>query len=632
MKKTWFLYFSLIVCCGIATARWSTEEDAASRYELRRSFIKVKKDGTFTKEEEIKVTLLKESAVGSFGNYYLTYNGQAQKIEILSAKSVAKGKEFPVDLKLIEDKPLASSPRGFDQIRQVLIVFPRLQVGSVLYIHYRRHFKVVPFKDFFSYFYNFSGRFLTHREITVESERPLFYKINNPGQLLKVSYRAHKRKRKYIFKVTLRRPIFKTVVDEGYPFINPNLFPWIEVSTTTKWPRMVKSLGSQYEKIIEAPLPKMHKTILKSVQKIPTGPEDQIEFVISSLIGRIRYFRDWKAINGGYVPRSLSVIAETGFGDCKDLSVSLAAILRKIGFTAHVGFIQRGGWRHSLSDFTLPNGGAFNHAIVLAEKAGKVFWLDPTNKVSYARGLFPDIVDRQVLVLKKPRAILLRTPKINSKGAEYKITRNFKITNTKEIRVTGAIDFKGRGAISFTGASLYKSKESLDYDFIQFTGVDTASLKEWKVEGYDLSSRIVKDFSVKISYSMRQNSHPFNFLTQLGPIFAFPRWGRVNAFDIRVRDRVSDLYLGQPYRAVMISKLKNIEPVGNSEFNCNFQSPWADFKRSVVSLQPFTVEDIYDFKLPWISSRELKSSKFRRLQKNIRNCFKNFLMVYKKSG
>ena len=631
MKQIGIALTLFFLCCGSATARWATEQDASSRHELRRTTIKVKRDGTFIKEEEIKVKILKESALAGYGNYYLTYNGQAQKMEILSAKTITGGKEFPVDLKLIEDKPLASSPRGFDQIRQVLIVFPRLQVGSALHIHYRHHFMVVPFPDFFSYFDNFRGRFLTHREIKIESERPLFYKTNNPKQLLKASYHVHKKKKRYVFKLSLRRPIFQTVTDENYPFIDPDLFPWVEVSTAKKWPEMVKSLGNQYEKIIISPLPKMHQRILNSVQKIRTGSEDQIEFIIASLINGIRYFRDWKAINGGYVPRPLSVIAKTGFGDCKDLSVSLAAVLRKIGFKAHVGFIYRGHWRHSNSDFELPNGGAFNHAIVRAEKAGKVFWLDPTNRVSYARGVFPDIANRPILILKKEAAVFSRTPKIYSKEAEYKITRDFEITNTKEIQVTGSINFKGRGAIPLTAASLYKSKESLDYDFIQFIGADTASLKKWSVKGYDLSSRIVKDFSIQMAYSMRQNSYPFNFLTQLGPVFVFPKWSRVNTFDIRIQDRVSDLFLGSPYRAVMVSRLKNIEPVGNSEFGCAFQSPWADFERSIESRKPFIVKDVYDFKRTKISSKELKSRQFIRLQKNIRDCFKNFLMVYKKT-
>ena len=92
MQKNWIFYFSLILCCGSTTARWATEKDADSRHELKRTLIKVKKDGTFTREERIKVKILKESALESFGNYYLTYNGQAQEIEVLSAKSVTKRK------------------------------------------------------------------------------------------------------------------------------------------------------------------------------------------------------------------------------------------------------------------------------------------------------------------------------------------------------------------------------------------------------------------------------------------------------------------------------------------------------------------------------------------------------------
>ena len=632
MKRTGMYYFIFIIFCGSAAAQWASKEDASTRYEFMKTFIKVEKDGTYTKEVETKIKILKESALSDYGNYYLTYNGQVQEMEILSATTITEGKEFPVNLDLIEDKPLASSPRGFDQIRQVLIVFPRLQVGSIIHIHYRHHFKVVPFQDFFSYFDSLRGSFLAHREIEVESALPLSYKINNPAQILKASYRVHKNGRKHVFKARLRRPVFKAVINERYPFVDPNFFPWLEVSTATKWPNMVKHLNQPYEKIITAPLPELHQSILDSAQKIQTGPKNQIEFIIAALIDKIRYFRDWKAINGGHIPRPLSVIAQTGFGDCKDMSVSLSAILRKMGFKAQVGFIHRGSWRHRHSDFKLPNRSAFNHAIVWAEMGGRVFWLDPTNRVSYARGLFKDIVDRPILVLQSSGAKFLRTPKIDSAGSEYKITRHFEITGTKEIKVTGSIDFKGRGAISFTGASLYKSKENLDYDFTQFIGADTASLKKWKVGDYDLSSRIVKDFAVQVSYSMKQNSHPFNFLTQLGPVFIFPRWGRMNTFDIRVQERVSDLFLGHPYRAVMISKLKNIEPVGNTQFNCDVQSPWADFSRRVESLKPFTVKDVYNFKLPWISARELQSPQFIRLQKNVKDCFKNFLMVYKKTG
>ena len=160
---------------------------------------------------------------------------------------------------------------------------------------------------------------------------------------------------------------------------------------------MVERLAPQYEETIKAPLPKLHKDILKGAER-RKRPKDQIEFILTQLIEKIRYFRDWQSVSGGHVPRPLSVIAQTGFGDCKDMSVSLSALLRYLGFRASVGFIQRGFIRHRKDDFTLPNGGAFNHAIVRAEKEGRVFWLDPTNQVSYT-GVFEDIADRPILVL-----------------------------------------------------------------------------------------------------------------------------------------------------------------------------------------------------------------------------------------
>ena len=328
----------LSVFSGPTSARWVTEEDAAVRYHLNQSFITVKKNGSYTLDMEFKVKLLKASALGEFGNFLLTYNGKAQSVEILFAKTIVEGKEFPVDLKLIEDKPLAAPYKGFDQIRQIQVAFPRVQVGADISLRYRRRFHKAPFPGFFSYFDSFQGGLLNHREIKVESALPLFYKIHNPGRVLSASYRPLKHKGKYVFHIRLKRPFFKAVINEKSPFPDPNIYPWVEITTSKHWGKMAERLIPLYEEIITSPLPKPHQNILNSARKIHTSPEDQIEFIMAGLIKNIRYFRDWQAVNGGHVPRPLAVIAETGFGDCKDMSVSLSAILRKLNFKAEVAF------------------------------------------------------------------------------------------------------------------------------------------------------------------------------------------------------------------------------------------------------------------------------------------------------
>ena len=612
-------------------ARWATTKDAAVSYDLWKLTIQVEKDGSYTQHKEIQATVLKNSSIHAFGNFVLTYNGSSQEIKVLSAKTINNGKEFPVDLNFIEDKPLASSFKGFDQTRQVLVAFPHVQLGSKIYIRYRHRVKIAPYKNFFSFSKIFGWSFMRNANVTIQSALPLHYKVNDPYRLLKVAYRTRKKdQRKYELNIQSRGPIFKKILDEKYAFVNYNLFPWVEASTTKKWDQMVQYLLPKYQEKISESLPQVYQEIVKSAKKIKTSSQDQIDFILSSLIKKIRYMGDWRPINGGYVPRSLSTIVETGFGDCKDLSVSLAAILRALGFQAEVALVYRDAVRHSSHEFKLPSASAFNHAIVRAKINNQVFWLDATNEIAYSKGLFADLVDRSVLILQSPKAKLMRTPKMQSAGSEYHILQNFEITKRNLVKVIGDIFFKGRSAIGFTGASLNQSKKSIDYQFVQFTGAaDISTLKKWKVEGYDLSSRIVKDFSVKLSYLMEKNSTLFGYKTQFGPVFLFPRPIDLNLFYIRTQDRISDLFLSQPRRMLFISKMKNIKPIGELKFNCRLKSKWLDISREMLSLDPLVIKDIYEFKQAQISIRDLKSKRFARLQRDIRACITQFLMIYK---
>ena len=631
MKKNYFLLFPLILFSYSISARWANPTDALFHYDLWRTTIQVEKDGTYTEEVEYKAKILKNSAIQYVGNFSLTYNEQSQKVDILSAKTINGSKEFPVDKKFIEDKPLASSAKGFDQTRQILIIFPQVQVGSHVYIRYRRHYKIVPFKNVFSDSFTFWNEYYKNMELTIRSARPLHYEVNNPGKFLKSSYQIKKgNKRPYIFKLRLKRPLFKRILDERYIFTDRNLFPWIKITTEKKWSKVFKHLASEYEKRIKEPLPKLHQSILKSAQQIKTGSEDQINSVISALIEKIRYMGDWRPINGGYIPRSLSVIAKTSFGDCKDFSVSLAAILRNLGFKAQVAAVSRNHTYHSSYDYKLPNIYAFNHAIVRAEIKGKVFWLDPTNSMTYARGIFTDIADRPAVILQYPKPKLQRIPKMYSSGAEYILTRNFEITKKDLVKMKGSAHFKGRSAIPYTGMSLNNSKQSIDYMFINQAVGDISLLKKWKVEGYDLKSRIVKNFSVDIAYTIeKDNSDYFGNKTQLGPALYLGRIGALDRLNIRSQDRISDLFLGPPQKVTYISKLKNIKPLGKLKFNCNLKSKWFNIRRDIKSRKPLIVKDTYEFKKPFIPARELKNPQFLQLQKGIQSCFKQFFIIYK---
>lgn len=80
---------------------------------------------------------------------------------------------------------------------------------------------------------------------------------------------------------------------------------------------------------------------------------------------------------GGYRPRPVRDIWSTRYGDCKDASVLLTAILRALEIDAVCALVNT-FMRDAVGQET-PNVQAFNHCIVRVRLGEAVYWLDPTN-------------------------------------------------------------------------------------------------------------------------------------------------------------------------------------------------------------------------------------------------------------
>ena len=86
---------------------------------------------------------------------------------------------------------------------------------------------------------------------------------------------------------------------------------------------------------------------------------------------------------GGYVPRQLGEIWATRFGDCKDVSRLLTALLQRLGVDACPALVNS-VMGPDLKDGP-PHARAFDHCIVRARLGGQVFWLDATRSVQGGR-------------------------------------------------------------------------------------------------------------------------------------------------------------------------------------------------------------------------------------------------------
>lgn len=79
---------------------------------------------------------------------------------------------------------------------------------------------------------------------------------------------------------------------------------------------------------------------------------------------------------GGFRPRPLPTIWSTRYGDCKDASVLLTAVLRRMGLDACCALVNV-GMGEDLNNF-IPGPRAFNHCIVRLRLNGADYWLDGT--------------------------------------------------------------------------------------------------------------------------------------------------------------------------------------------------------------------------------------------------------------
>jgi len=623
------LTFILLLSFPAASwARWATPDDAEAAIELMKQTYDVKADGTFQFETEVVTRILRESA-RQLSTYRLNYNSRASTLEVVKAETWneedSKTVKTEVENQYIVDKPAVSQMTpGFDQGNLVTIAFPKVTIGSQLYLKQRRRIKEVAIPNHFSRKIDFgAGEYIKSAQVRFRSERPLFVQKQDPEQ--KLNIKESRDGKSYVLEIELTAPLYTRAVDEASPWIHPRRMTSIVVSTHKTMEALGTDVVGHYERAIQAPLPSLFEPILHAAAK-KNIPIEQLNTVTSLLAAELRYMGDWRPVNGGHIPRPIETIVQTKFGDCKDMSTVTSAILRKLGWKANVAWIERGHFSTPLPQLALDS--AFNHAIVRAEsKKGEVFWLDPTNFASFAQGVPEDIMGRQSLVLDPEHLRLEETPQGNSRSAVLVREERIKFSADDTAAVTTNLSLSGRMAVGFTGAELRSSKQQLDH-MIATMLVDESRLLWKKIEPYEFSSRVVRDFSLHIKHGERSAS----LRTTVGPAFYLEQ--RAVDFLIRMETdrRVSDLYLGPPQLTEVVQYYDSIVPQGSSLMSCHVETPWFKVTRTwEKSKQGLVVRDRREILKSYIENADIKSKAFAKAKKTLERCFDRIVVVYKLS-
>ena len=215
---------------------------------------------------------------------------------------------------------------------------------------------------------------------------------------------------------------------EGYLPSDLPADPNVTFSTANSWQQLAEEYGKIVDKQVGTP------EVKSFVGKIIVGKKsrhEKIAAILHYLDREVRYtgveFGD-----AAIIPRSPTETLTRKYGDCKDKSALLVAMLRAADIPAYIALLNAGSRLDIAPD--LPGASMFDHAIVFVPGSPDL-WIDATD--DYARlGQLPvSDQERLALIARPGSAALLRTPSSSSADNSLLETREIFLSENGPARI-----------------------------------------------------------------------------------------------------------------------------------------------------------------------------------------------------
>ena len=254
---------------------------------------------------------------------------ETDQLEIINAQSTQPGAK-PVALAQSQiDTRMAPNPdKGFLRASQTSIAFPNLRIGTELSYTVREHTVGKPLMDHFHYLMTFgpSPARSDGFKSTFTAEQPIVWRSEMMEDFTFTPSADNK-----TLVIEQKKTRFVNYINEaGNAYIRQ--MPRVEIGSSSQVQDHFGNLAKRYNEIVTAGLPASAAKTVSGLKGLP--PAQQVSGLMQYIHDQYRYMGDWRATDRGYVPFTLGEIEDRGYGDCKDLSVLLTAMLKASGITA----------------------------------------------------------------------------------------------------------------------------------------------------------------------------------------------------------------------------------------------------------------------------------------------------------
>src|SRR5665213_344024 len=407
-------------------------------------------DGTYGVEETASYQINTDLGVKQRSQLALTYSTSLQELEVLEAFTTTKdGQRLDVsrDKILVQQSPQSASAPMFDDAKVKTVIFPGVEIGAVLNFRLKRTQRKALFPGQFSMLEDAPAQY-GYKSMHVTVRAPAALKlyaeaVDMPGGPVASEEAGVQIWRWGIEDVPARSPELGSVGADDYsPRVAVTTFPDFEAGAVAYGKR------AKPKALVTPEIQKLADEITAGV----TGRREQAEAIYRWVSTKVRYvaiFLDF----GGVVPHEAAAIAEAKYGDCKDHTTLIEALLaaKRIKSSPVLVNLTLTYWLPKVA--IMP--GVFNHAITYIPEFN--LYLDSTASVAMFGSLPTTLYGKRALMIDagggKPELVTLPM----AGPVRDSVSVNTKLTMTADGSAEGKSAIGNQGVFDLVARQLFSS-------------------------------------------------------------------------------------------------------------------------------------------------------------------------------
>lgn len=473
----------LLLFVPLLAAAQSTQVQADSNFSFvrYRADYEVRADASSVETDSYEILLKTKSAVEQFSQVRLGYSEKMEALEVLEAYTItAEGlrQDVAADKMYTQESYSSASAAMYADRKVKVVVFPNLAPGARIVYRIRRTQSVAYFPGYFSLWETFSA-FAQYEDAVVTLTAPASLPMHVWSRDVEGASKPQLRDGNARWEWRYRRQ--QPLRNQNWNAALWEFSPTIMASTFDDWSKM--GLAYHLKGGEAAQVTPRVRALAKQITAGIDGHRAQAAALYAWVARNIRYVAVYLG-NGGLEPNSADSILDNHYGDCKDHTVILEALLAAKGIASTPVLIGAEG---GPTLPPIPVLGRFNHAITYIPEFD--LYVDSTNP--YARfGQLP-ASDLGAPVVHTADGKVARTPPNDGRVNAYLARTEYHFSADGSVSGTTTLDSGETGEVGMRAMFVQlnaQNRRRIEESIIAQSGFDGSGELELQGDPLDLAA------------------------------------------------------------------------------------------------------------------------------------------------